>query len=161
MSYLRRILSHNEVLIVRARFPWFYYAAAWGALLVALWAAAALLNDQRSQWLALGIAAAGLVIFLKIMIWIWTTEIGLTNRRVIVKRGFPARHTREMELSAIEEIELDQSVLGRLLGFGRIDVEGTGDDHVKVPAIAHPLAFLRAVESAVGDKGPLARRKRV
>ncbi len=95
------------------------------------------------------------------MYWVTTTEIGLTNRRLIVKRGFPSRHTQEMELRAIEEIELDQGVLGRLLGYGRIDVQGTGDDNVKVPAIADPLAFLRAVEGAIGDARPSAAQGRV
>ena len=149
------------MLIARARFNWLYYVAAWGALALALADAALLINSHRPQWLALGVAGVGIAVFLRIMYWVTTTEIGLTNRRLIVKRGFPSRHTQEMELRAIEEIELDQGVLGRLLGFGRIDVQGTGDDNVKVPAIADPLAFLRAVESAIGDARPSAAQGRV
>ena len=151
MTYLRQILAQNEVLIARAHFNWLYYVVAWGALALALADAALLLNSHRPQWLAWGVAGVGAFVFLRIMYWVMTTEIGLTNRRLIVKRGFPSRHTQEMELRAIEEIELDQGILGRLFGYGRIDVQGTGDDNVKVPAIAHPLAFLRAVEGAIGD----------
>jgi hypothetical protein len=153
MSYLHRILGQNEVLISRARFPWFYYVAAWGALMLSLAGAVGLHNSYRLVWLDSLVAAAGLIVFFRIMIWIWTTEIGVTNQRLIVKRGFPSRHTHEMELRAIEEIELDQSVLGRMLEYGRIDVQGTGDDSVKVPIIAHPLHFLRIVETAMAAVG--------
>jgi len=121
--------------------------------MLSLAAAIGLHNSYRSLWLASLAAAAGLIVFFRIMIWIWTTEIGVTNQRLIVKRGFPSRHTHEMELRAIEEIELDQSALGRLLEYGRIDVEGTGDDNIKVPAIAHPLRFLRIVETAMAAIG--------
>ena len=47
------------------------------------------------------------------------TEIGVTSERVILKRGFLTRHTEETQLSAIEEVNVDQGFFGRLLGFGR------------------------------------------
>jgi uncharacterized membrane protein YdbT with pleckstrin-like domain len=87
---------------------------------------------------------------LAITIPIWTTEIGVTNQRVIVKRGLLARHTDEIELWAIEEANLDQSVLGRLFGFGRISIQGTGDDALQIPAIADPIPFQRAIQGAIG-----------
>jgi uncharacterized membrane protein YdbT with pleckstrin-like domain len=65
----------------------------------------------------------------------------VTSERVILKRGFLTRHTDEIELSAIEEINIDQGFLGRLLGFGRITVQGTGDDDVDIPPIADPVRF--------------------
>jgi hypothetical protein len=66
------------------------------------------------------VAGVGIAVFLRVMVPIWTTEIGVTSDRVIVKRRFLARHTDEIQLSAIEEINVDQGLFGRLLDFGRI-----------------------------------------
>ena len=79
------------------------------------------------------------------------TEIGVTNQRLIVKRGLLSRHTREILLTAVEEVNLIQGALGRILGFGRIDVHGTGDDLVPVPAIADPLAFRHSIQDALAQ----------
>jgi uncharacterized membrane protein YdbT with pleckstrin-like domain len=150
MGYLEESLGANEVLLARARFHWLYYAAAAAALIAALGAAAFFLGSYGSTWLAATAAAAGLVAFLAVMIPIWTTEIGVTNQRLVVKRGLLARRTDEIQLWAVEEANLDQSILGRLFGFGRINVQGTGDDALRIPAIADPLRFRKALQDAIG-----------
>ena len=94
------------------------------------------------------------------MIPIWTTEIGVTSERVILKRGFLTRHTDEVELPAIEEINVDQGFLGRLLGFGRITVQGTGDDDLDIPAIAGPVHFRKSIQQALEKMRPAARALR-
>ena len=62
------------------------------------------------------------------LVWIvlWTTEIAVTNRRLIYKRGWIARRTEEINLRRIEEVNLKQGVLGRIFGWGRLRVHGTG-----------------------------------
>ena len=82
---------------------------------------------------------------------IWTTEIGVTSDRVIVKRCFLARHTDEIQLSAIEEINVDQGLFGRILGFGRVTLQGTGDDDVDIPAIASPAALPKVHTASAGE----------
>ena len=151
MGYIEQSLGANEVLLSRARFHWLYHAAGWAALALALAAAVYVLSDFRSTSLASVAAATGLAAFLAIMIPLWTTEIGVTNQRLIVKRGLLARHTDEIQLWAIEEANLEQSLLGRLLGFGRINVQGTGDDVLDIPPIADPLRFRKAVQEAIGQ----------
>ncbi len=58
----------------------------------------------------------------------WTTEIDVTNRRIVYKRGFIKRHTVEMNMDKVESVDVDQSVLGRLLNYGDITIHGTGDE---------------------------------
>ena len=51
----------------------------------------------------------------------------------------------------MEEVNLVQAALGRILGFGRIDVHGTGDDLVPIPAIADPLQFRQSIQDALAQ----------
>ena len=151
MGYIENSLGSNEVLIARARFHWLHYAAAWLVLFAALAAAVLCYALYSTIWPAAAFVTAGLVGFLAILVPVWTTEIAVTNQRVIVKRGVLARHTDEVELWAIEEANLEQSVLGRLLGYGRINVQGTGDDALEIPAISHPVRFRKAIQDAIGE----------
>lgn len=84
------------------------------------------------------------------LVWIilWTREIAVTNRRLIYKRGWIARRTEEMNLRRVEEVNLRQSVLGRILGWGRLRVHGTGASVIDIPRIARPGRFKRELLEA-------------
>jgi len=56
----------------------------------------------------------------------WTDEFVVTNKRVIVKTGLISRRTLEMNLNKIESVNVDQSIMGRLLDYGSITIIGTG-----------------------------------
>lgn len=153
MGYIERTLGQSERLYYKAGFHWSYHAAAWGVLFLFL---AVGLGSYASDlpWVAFAAGAIGLALFLAIMIPIWTTEIGVTSQRLIFKRGLLERNTDELQLRAIEEVNIKQSVLGRLLGYGRIEVHGTGVDDVLLPIIADPLALSRALHDAIGATAP-------
>jgi uncharacterized membrane protein YdbT with pleckstrin-like domain len=70
---------------------------------------------------------------------------------MVCKRGLIARHTEEIELWAIEEANLHQCVLGRVFGFGRVSIQGTGDDALETPVVADPVIFRRAIQGAIGQ----------
>ena len=91
-----------------------------------------------------------MVIFVSLMFPIWTTEIGVTTQRLIYKRGFFWRTTREFQLRAIEEVNLEQGLLGRLFNYGRLDLHGTGVDDIRLPSLAEPVAFQRAIQEGIG-----------
>jgi uncharacterized membrane protein YdbT with pleckstrin-like domain len=74
-----------------------------------------------------------------------TTEIAVTDQRVIFKRGWICRATTEMNAGQIESVRLRQSVLGRLLDFGTIRIEGTGSTIELLRAVARPLEIRKAV----------------
>lgn len=70
-----------------------------------------------------------------------STELAITNRRVIAKGGFISRSTFEIMLSRVEGANIDQTAWGRLLGFGSIFVHGTGGGVTPVSYVTNPLAF--------------------
>lgn len=72
-----------------------------------------------------------------------TTELVITNRRIIAKFGLVSRSTFELNLSKIESIRVEQSILGRILNYGDVLVIGTGGSKEPIPRIAHPLEFRR------------------
>jgi uncharacterized membrane protein YdbT with pleckstrin-like domain len=76
----------------------------------------------------------------------WTSEFAVTNRRVIMKVGWVARRVLELNLHKIESVNVDQSLLGRLLGYGTITVIGTGGTRETFDRIAHPLVFRKAFQ---------------
>jgi uncharacterized membrane protein YdbT with pleckstrin-like domain len=71
----------------------------------------------------------------------WTTELAVTDRRVIYKAGLISRHTLEMNRSKIESVDVNQSLLGRVLSFGTIIVRGTGGSLEPIRLVRDPLHF--------------------
>ncbi len=59
----------------------------------------------------------------------WTTEIAVTDRRVILKHGFIRRATMEMNLAKVESIDVDQTLTGRLFNYGNVTIRGTGSSN--------------------------------
>jgi uncharacterized membrane protein YdbT with pleckstrin-like domain len=85
---------------------------------------------------------------LSIYAWLkrWLSEFVITNRRIVIKEGFIARRTFEMNLSKIETVNVDQTVMGRILNFGSITIIGTGGTKETFHNIARPMAFRRAFQ---------------
>ena len=75
------------------------------------------------------------------------TELGVTNKRVIYKTGIISRKSEEMKLASIETVEIDQGILGRILGYGNIHVSGRGISDVVLRSVKDPMAVKRAIES--------------
>ena len=162
MSYIDKSLGQGETVIARARFHWLYNLSAWSQLLLPLvilggflgWASQQLnfLNrDNPVTWVALLLTlwlVIGAISFLRMMVRKWTTEIGVTSHRFVEKYGALAMHTNEIALPNIEGVKVNQSMMGRMLGYGTIRIEGTGVDAVTTPEIADPVGFVRAIQTA-------------
>lgn len=71
----------------------------------------------------------------------WSDEFVVTNKRIIVKTGIISRRTLEMNLNKIESVNVDQSIIGRLLGYGTITIIGTGGTRESFPDIGHAVEF--------------------
>ncbi len=105
------------------------------------------------HWLALGLIllpafGLGLVFWAMAYVRIKSTELAVTTKRVIVKHGFIRRSTIEINISKVESIQVNQSLLGRMLDFGTLVIAGTGASHAPIDGIAEPLAFRRAFVQA-------------
>lgn len=98
--------------------------------------------------LLLPLFGAGLIPLAIAWINLRTTELAVTERRVIAKFGLISRETIEIKVERIESLQVNQSVIGRLLGFGTIVFSGAGTPQLTVPSIRDPLAFRRAVVEA-------------
>ena len=123
MGYIEDTISDNEKIVYVVQFHWIYTFIAFLYLIF------------------LGLLLIGIFIFIKMMINKWTTERALTNTRYIQKIGWIARNTEEIGISKIEEVDLQQSILGRILGYGSISISGTGSGHILLKDIDAPLLF--------------------
>lgn len=73
----------------------------------------------------------------------WSDEFVVTNKRIVVKTGFISRYTFEMNLNKVETVNVDQSIFGRIFGYGTIIIIGTGGTRETFATIAKPLEFRR------------------
>lgn len=69
----------------------------------------------------------------------------MTEPRVIAKFGLVSRESIESKIERIESLQVNQRVMGGLLGFGTIVFSGAGMPQLTVPSIRDPLAFGRAM----------------
>jgi len=74
-----------------------------------------------------------------------TTEIAVTDRRVIYKSGMMQTHTDEMNMDKVESVLVDQSVLGRFLNYGTINIHGTGEGLENLRYISSPISLRNAI----------------
>ncbi|HXO44638.1 MAG TPA: PH domain-containing protein [Candidatus Cybelea sp.] len=77
------------------------------------------------------------------------TEIAVTDRRVIIKTGMTGRRSLEIMIAKVESIGIDETVMGRVLGYGTVVIHGTGGTPEPFRKIAHPSEFRREVQQQV------------
>lgn len=87
----------------------------------------------------------GIIFILIAIINVWTTELAITNRRVIAKTGLIRRNTIELKVTRVESLGVHQGILGRIFNFGSIVVKGIGGSNAPIPYIAKPLEFRKRV----------------
>jgi uncharacterized membrane protein YdbT with pleckstrin-like domain len=78
-----------------------------------------------------------------------STEMTVTNRRVFIKTGLAARRTIELLLSRIESIGVEETAMGRMMGFGSVTIHGTGGTPEVFHNVAHPLEFRTQVQQQI------------
>lgn len=96
-----------------------------------------------------GFIAIGTLMLISAMISAATTELVITNKRIIAKFGVIRRKTFEQQLSKVEGANLNQSFLGRMFGYASIVVRGTGSGLTPVPYIADPTRFQHELTSRI------------
>ncbi len=150
MSYVKSVLQPGETVRAVGRLHWIVFVRAIVVLVVGIviMIYAQPLSEQASRfvtligWLLVALAA---LLFLHAWFVRWITELAITNRRVIYKCGFLNRHTVEMNMDKVETVDVDQSILGRMLDFGTIRVRGTGQGMERLERIATPIVLRNAI----------------
>ncbi|HBP27916.1 MAG TPA: hypothetical protein DD666_00690 [Advenella kashmirensis] len=155
-SYVDSNLSKGEQVISRAKVSWlaFFPHLVFSIFFILLGLSAA--NGQAESGAPISGAPMlfgiiGGVLFLSAAVNIHTTELVLTNKRIIAKFGFIRRETVELRLEKVESIGVNQGILGRLFDFGSIVIKGTGGTGTPIPSIAKPLDFRRIVNNHVEE----------
>jgi uncharacterized membrane protein YdbT with pleckstrin-like domain len=137
VSYVDRHLQAGETVIHRTAVHWIVYVPAAAFLVVAIGAAIAQVNPIATAVLL----ALALVLWLNGWIRRLSTELAVTDRRVITKVGLIRRTTMEMNLSKVESVVVDQGILGRIFDYGTVVVKGTGGGMEPLATIDRPLDF--------------------
>jgi uncharacterized membrane protein YdbT with pleckstrin-like domain len=158
MRYVEKILEPGEKVRRWGKLHWIIYARAWMlfaiSLVLVLGAGHFVSNPGQQHYTAI-LLILGVVFFViaavhAVLAWIErvTTEIAVTDYRVIRKTGLIRRATIEINALRVESVDVRQSVLGRLLGYGTVEVRGTGIGLEPLQRIADPIDLRRAVQSA-------------
>jgi uncharacterized membrane protein YdbT with pleckstrin-like domain len=163
VSYVQQNLNPGESVLYTTHLHWIVlfrsifvdavFSVA-GLSLIA-WAVAGK-QAERGEAQAAGIAGVTLLIFGGIILAIAAvrrnaTEMAVTNKRVIIKVGWLTKRTIELFLSKVESVEVQQSVAGRVFGFGSITVRGTGGTNEPFTHVANPLEFRRQVQHQIEE----------
>ena len=114
-------------------------------LIVAFWGSSS--GNGILSWLGIIIVVGAALELARVWIKLATTEIAVTDRRVILKRGVISRRTLEMNLTRIESIDVRQGIFGRLFNFGDVNIRGTGSGMEPIRCIDSPIEFRRRVLS--------------
>jgi uncharacterized membrane protein YdbT with pleckstrin-like domain len=151
-SYVAEVLQPNETVRYEGTLHWVIYLLGivfLGFGIAGLLGVLTMAHDARGYriystvvYLALGIGA--LQVF---SAWLkqWTTEIAVTDRRVIYKTGLISRRTVEMNMDKVESVDVSQDIFGRIFNYGTVLIRGTGASLEPLSTIATPLALRNAI----------------
>lgn len=163
MSYVEKHLIAGETLQYQTNLHWIvmlghaglaaFFVLAGVALLVFSFGARQNTESHSNVlvWPALASFVVAAILFAVGLIKRNATEMGLTNKRVIVKTGLANRRTIELLLSRIESVVVEEPAMGRVLGYGTVIIRGTGGTPEVFEKIAHPLEFREQVQSQIAS----------
>lgn len=143
----------GEEIVRETHLHWIVYVPAMILLALALLLFAVVLGAGEAAKGSMPIpviflCAAGLMAFVG-FVKRSASEFVVTNKRVLVKTGWLNRHSTEILLRQVEGITVDQGIVGRMLDYGTIVVEGTGNDRTRYKGIAGPMGFRLAVQEQI------------
>jgi uncharacterized membrane protein YdbT with pleckstrin-like domain len=161
MSYVDKNLMEGEKVAYATRLHWIVlvvplvlcalFAAPGIALLVA---SADRSSDPQASAQSMMIAGVALLVIAAVILvrGILTrnaVQMAVTNKRVIAKVGVITRRTVDMLLSRVESVGVEETVMGRMLGYGTVTLRGTGGTPESFNKIAHPLEFRTQVQQQI------------
>ncbi|MGA7492066.1 MAG: PH domain-containing protein [Syntrophobacteraceae bacterium] len=164
MSYIDRNLMDGEHIVYRAKLHWviFIWPIVWFIVALAFYGVGVNIKEANVRIFIVAIAGmfilSAIITFIRPLIQYVTSEFGITNRRVIVKIGLFRRTSLEVLLNKIEGIQVNQSILGRLVGFGSITVTGTGGTKDPFHNIGAPFEFRKQAQEQIASVQALENR---
>lgn len=86
-----------------------------------------------------------------IVLRVFSTELALTNQRIIAKTGLIRRNTVELRLEKVESLGIHQGIIGRIFNYGSVVVRGTGGTNTPIPNIKDPMKFRSIVNNHIEE----------
>ena len=86
--------------------------------------------------------------FIAALIQYFTTEYGITDTRVMFKEGVIKRNVEEINLTSIETININQTILGRILNYGSIIISGRGISKIILKNIDNPIQTRKLIKNS-------------
>lgn len=147
MSYIQNNLQAGEEIKYKADIHWYIFVYPVILLLMG-----AFFYSARQAgfvyYIGLFLLLAGLFQLVKRILLKMGAEYVVTNRRVILKSGILSRDALELILNKCEGLRINQSIMGRLLGFGSIVVT-TGGMTNAFHFIADPMRFRNEINAQI------------
>ena len=149
--YIDEILQPGEKVLYSTNAHWMFYLPAIGlwivALVLVILSRVATVEGLVLLCMAAAAVAALAALYFTVTAWFhrFTTETDVTNMRVVHKTGFITRKTFEMSLDKVESVDVEQSIMGRILNYGDVTILGVGEGKQKIATIAAPLAFRNSI----------------
>lgn len=168
-SFIRHIIGSDERIIVLARLHWIYLVM--GALWLVVLAGIGLVLDfflwvyfgssvplaaqelfgfrisAKTPVMLILFGGCGVVVFLQHLIKKMASEIALTNHRLIYKTGLIFVEVEELDLAEIRAERVHHGMLGRFLGYGRLQMDSRFIGDVRLPAVKRPYRLLKAMHT--------------
>ena len=79
----------------------------------------------------------------------------VSSLRVLKRQGFLVKHTTELYLISVDGVSIEQSLLGRLLGYASLNVAGRGGSVLPLTFVSNPDDVQERIDRIV-----LARRSK-
>jgi len=151
MSYIQQALGRDEEILhlfnlnkYTLAIPYFLFTIAFGVLILG-----AISPGDISPLIYLGVAVITFIAGIVNVFQLKSLEYGVTTVKIIFKKGIIARDSDEIHNVAVETIELDQGIFGRLFGFGNVIIRGRGNSTITMENLDEPLKVKIALEEAV------------
>lgn len=142
MSFIEKNLSNNERIIYRSKLHWIIYFR--GVFLFALG-----LLIGRASYAACGfLVTVGAISLLMAFVVGASSEFAVTNKRVILKTGMIKRKFCEIQLNKSEGLQIEEGIMGRIFGYGKIRITSGGVVEVFSP-VANPFEFKKQINNAI------------
>jgi len=166
-GYVEGTMTKDETIRVRAQYHWvawlWYYfifsTLGVSALVVFFFALRAYFEQElliMGVFIACGIGFGiyPLIVYLELIM----TEMVCTNKRIVCKTGIMSVRTEEIKTEKLESIQIEQTLAGRLLGYGNICFSGTGTAKVIFSKVNNPWKVKAEIEQAIDDNARVEKK---
>lgn len=150
VGYVESNLMPGESVVYAAKLHWFMLVAPATTCVCGLVIVVLSEFGSGPPWSYFGIIGSlallfGAVAMMVRFLTMRSVELAVTSNRVMFKVGVIGRRTREIGLGQVETVGVDQGMIGRMFGFGRVTIVGTGGTKEPIAHVAAPLEFRRHV----------------